>query len=171
MRINKHQFINLKTILTVVFLVMVVVIIIYSIRGQDTFKPSDDTTRQPAFATIEPINTSIESLGGWTRISPPENDPVFAYTDTINNVPITVSEQPLPESFKSDIPSGVANLANNFNATTKLNAKSTDFYIGTSATGPQSVIFVKNSVLVLIKSQKKIDDTSWSAYIESLQSK
>ena len=94
---------------------------------------------------------------------------MYAYTDTVDTVSITVSEQPLPVSFKSDVSTKVAEVAKNFNATTKLEAKNTDFYIGTSASGPQSVIFAKNDVLILIKSQKKIDDEKWGVYIDSLR--
>jgi hypothetical protein len=171
MRLPTRQLLNKKILVLINVALILLIGLAVFVTNKQKVEINAETNNSPDYATILPNNKTITSLGGWTRISPPENDPVFAYTDTINNVPITVSEQPLPESFKSDIPSGVANLANNFNATTKLNAKSTDFYIGTSATGPQSVIFVKNSVLVLIKSQKKIDDTSWSAYIESLQLK
>ena len=131
----------------------------------------NDTTLKdvPSYSTVLPSNKTIESLGGWSRVSPPNSDPVYAYTDTVDTVSITVSEQPLPVSFKSDVSTKVAEVAKNFNATTKLEAKSTDFYIGTSASGPQSVIFAKNDVLILIKSQKKIDDEKWGVYIDSLR--
>ena len=123
----------------------------------------------PSYTTVLPSSKTIDSLGGWSRVSPPNSDPVYAYTDTVDTVSITVSEQPLPVSFKSDVSTKVAEVAKNFNATTKLEAKSTDFYIGTSASGPQSVIFAKNDVLILIKSQKKIDDEKWGVYIDSLR--
>jgi hypothetical protein len=130
----------------------------------DTSKSGEN----PQFATALPNGKSISSLGGWNRISPPEKDPVFAYEDKIGNVSITVSEQPLPASFKNDIDTQVTELAKSFNATTPIAAGNVKAYLGTSAKGPQSVIFAKNNLLILIKSQQKVDDKDWAKYIESL---
>lgn len=118
--------------------------------------------------TIVPEGKSVEQLGGWKRVSPPTSDPVFAYTDTLDGIAITVSQQILPESFKTSTDSKVADLAEKFSATTKITAGKTTAYLGSSSKGPQSVIFTKDNVLILIKSQKKISDGSWAKYIESL---
>ncbi len=120
------------------------------------------------YQTVLPEGKSISELGGWKRVSPPKSDPVFAYADKIGDTPISVSQQPLPESFKDNIDNQVAELAKKFNATTKIDAGSTKVYIGTSTKGPQSVILTKNNLLILIKSQKKIDDKSWTKYADSL---
>jgi hypothetical protein len=125
-------------------------------------------TETPDFATVLPEGKSAGDLGGWTRVSPPENDPVYAYVDTIAGVTISVSEQPLPASFQANTPERVAELASQYNATTELDASGTKVYIGASARGPQSVIFTKNNLLVLIKSQAKIEDAAWVSYVSSL---
>ena len=122
----------------------------------------------PEFKTILPKGASINQLGGWTRISPPENDPVYAYSDTLNNVAISVSQQPAPSSFKNNLDTEVAEVAKKFNATSQLDTGDVKAYIGTSAKGPQSVIFVKDNLLILIKSVQKIDDSKWISYIKSL---
>ncbi len=122
----------------------------------------------PGYTTITPSSVSANKLGGWTRVSPTDGTPVYAYSDKLDNVPITVSEQQLPEAFKSDLDTQVAELATKFNATTQIDAGKTKVYIGTSAKGPQSVIFSKNNLLILIKSQDNIDTASWAEYIESL---
>lgn len=122
----------------------------------------------PDYKTLHPTGKSVDELGGWKRISPAKKDPVFAYTDTIDNVSVSVSQQPLPESFAGNVDSQVAELAKKFNATTKLSTSDTSLYVGTSAKGPQSVIFAKDTVLILIKSQNKIDNTSWEKYVSSL---
>jgi len=126
-------------------------------------------TGTPSYTTMLPKGKSVESLGGWKRVSPPGKDPVFAFSDSIDSVPISVSEQPLPQSFKNDTSGQVAELAQKFSATDKLDAGSMTVYIGTSSKGPQSVIFAKNNLLVLIKSEKKIEDASWTTYVQSLQ--
>lgn len=122
----------------------------------------------PNYTTVLPKEKSIDQLGGWKRVSPPEKDAVFAFNDMVDKVPISVSEQPLPATFKNDINGQVADLAQKFNATNKIDAGGTTVYIGTSSKGPQSVIFTKNNVLILIKSEKKIEDTAWASYVQSL---
>lgn len=128
----------------------------------------ENNAKSPEYATILPEGKPIKELGGWTRISPPENDPVFAYSDTITDVPVSVSQQPLPQSFRGDTDTQVADLAKKFNATTKIDAGGIAVYIGTSSKGPQSVILTKNDLLILIKSQKKIDNKAWAKYVTSL---
>lgn len=122
----------------------------------------------PSFQTILPSGQSITSLGGWHRVTPPGEDPVFAFSDTIDSVPVSVSEQPLPDSFKRDIPSAVADLAKQYNATVKLKAGDTVVYVGTSAKGPQSTILTKHDLLILIKSKSQVDNSSWTDYVSSL---
>jgi hypothetical protein len=126
-------------------------------------------TDAPEFETVSPKNKSVNSIGGWSRISPPASDPVYAYTDTIDGISISVSEQPLPTSFKGNESTQVAELAKKFFATDTIDADGTKVYIGTSAKGPQSVIFTKDSLLILIKSEQKVNDAAWASYINSLQ--
>ena len=122
----------------------------------------------PKYQTISPGGIPIEQLGGWKRVSPPEKDPVFAYSDMIDGVNISVSQQPLPVSFEADPAGKTAELAKSYSATNKIEADKITIYIGTSVKGPQSVIFTKTDLLVLIKSEKKLSDASWKRYIESL---
>jgi len=172
MRRSIHSLLTKKTILIAGSIILVVIGLIVTLAVISNSKSSQadqSTTKEsPGFQTVLPNNTSVDALGGWTRISPPENDPVFAYTDTINDVSITVSQQPAPSSFKNNLDTEVAEVAKKFNATSQLDAGSVKAYIGTSAKGPQSVIFVKNNLLILMKSVQKIDDSKWISYIKSL---
>jgi uncharacterized protein YbaA (DUF1428 family) len=129
---------------------------------------SDAAAKKPTYQTVLPKSKSISQLGGWKRISPPGKDPVFAFADTIDGIPVSVSQQPLPASFKGDAVNQTAEVAKKFNATDKIEAGGIDVYVGTSIKGPQSVIFTKDNLLVFIKSEKKIKDTSWAAYAHSL---
>jgi hypothetical protein len=122
----------------------------------------------PEFQTVLPGIKSVSELGGWQRISPPNKDPVFAYTDTIGDIPISISQQPLPASFHEDPEGQVAEVAKKFSATTKIDAGNTKVYVGTSAKGPQSALLTKNGLLILIKSQKKVDNAAWAEYVKSL---
>lgn len=143
------------------------IIVVIAVAGLLLFRalnPSDT----PGYRTVLPDGKTIDELGGWKRVSPPEKEPVFAYTDQINDVSIGVSQQPLPQSFKSDTASRVADLAKKYNATTEVIIGDTTVYIGTSVKGPQSVIFAKKDLLILIKSQKKIENAAWKEYVLSL---
>lgn len=122
----------------------------------------------PDFATITPNAESTSKVGGWQRISPSYAAAVYAYADTISGVGVTVSEQQLPVSFKSDPEGQLQKMATAYNATEQLTTGDTKVYIGTSINGPQSVIFIKNNLLVLIKSEKVIDNKSWLHYIAAL---
>lgn len=157
-------------IATIVLVVVIGFIITFSLARHNvqSNKPTqvNDT---PSYQTVLPSGSSISKLGGWQKISPAGSTPVYAYADTIGKVAVTVSEQPLPDSFKSDVSGQVAELAKSYNATDTLDADGTKVYVGTSAKGPQSVILTKNNLLVLIKSQQKISDSAWITYAKSLQ--
>lgn len=128
--------------------------------------PALSTASTPSYQTILPAGKTDIT---WQRVSPPDRDPVFAYSDTLENVKIAVSQQPIPDNFKPNVSDSVANLAKSYAATDKVTAGDTQLYVGTSGQGPQSVIFTKNGLLVLIKSSSKIPDESWARYVESLQ--
>lgn len=147
-------------------IVVVGIIIVALVITHHTVTQAADA---PKYQTVLPKDDSIEGLGGWERVSPPSAAPVYAYTDAIRGVAISVSQQPLPEAFKKDTDAHLSELAKSYNATDKMNADGTTVYIGISAKGPQSALFVKNSLLILIKSQSKIDDKQWITYIDSLE--
>lgn len=124
--------------------------------------------QQPEFETALPMGKSIDSLGGWTRISPPDKEPVYAYVDSISGVTINVSQQPLPETFKKN-PNELAKLAEQFSAKEKVPAGDVTLYVGTSAKGPQSVILARDDLLILMKSANKLTNDQWAAYVATLQ--
>ena len=126
-------------------------------------------TEQPDYATVLPEGKSIDDLGGWTRVSPSDRNAVFAYVDSIGEVQINVSQQPLPDAFDGDVDNQIAYLAKGYHADVKIDADGTDVYVGTSAKGPQSVIFTKNNLLILIKSSAKISTDDWAAYVSSMK--
>lgn len=123
----------------------------------------------PPFHAVTPNSKSIEKLGGWQRLTPPDGTVLYIYTDTLNDVPISVSQQVLPASFKNDKQAKLAEVAKGYNATTPLDAGDIKAYIGTSAKGPQSILFIKHDSLVLIKSKQAIPNEIWVAYIKTLR--
>lgn len=170
----KQLFFSKRFLIALAVLIVISLLLFGSLsRQQNTNKnaaqadPSKQT-EPPKNETVLPTGKNVEQLGGWKRVSPPESDPVFAYADTIDGVPISVSQQSLPDSFKSNTDSHVAELAKKFNATNKIDAGGTTVFIGDSSKGPQSVILTKKGALIMIKSQKKITDKSWITYIKTL---
>jgi hypothetical protein len=94
---------------------------------------------------------------------------VVNFKDSIGGVEITISQQPLPESFKEDTDNKVKKLAADFSATKEITTANPTAYLGTSVKGPQTVIFSKKDLLVFIQSTKTIDEHDWAEYITSLQ--
>lgn len=135
----------------------------------DTSRKTGTGDQSPTYETVLPANKSIDDLGGWKRVSPPDRDPVFAYGDKIENTAISVSQQPLPENFKNDTDKKISELAESFGAATKIEVDGMTAYIGTSAKGPQSTILARNGTLVLIKSQATLSQDAWKEYIQTLK--
>ena len=123
---------------------------------------------EPTHRVVLPSDRSVEELGGWQRISPPNSDPIFAFNDTIEQATIIVSQQPIPESFGNNIEAEVKKVAEGFSATTVFEVEGTPVYIGRSARGPQSVILRKNNLLLLIKSDATVPQSEWVRYISAL---
>lgn len=124
---------------------------------------------QPTHKTVTPDGVSVNTYGGWHRVSPETAEPVYAYDDILKGVVISVSQQPLPPNFKKDPAASVAEFAKQNSYTTKLKVGTVTAYLGTNAKGPQSVIFAKDDLLILIKSQDKISNKAWVRYIKSLK--
>lgn len=136
--------------------------------NSDGSKTENLSQGTPDYPTVLPAGKSIEQLGGWTRVSPADRNPVFAYADVVNGTPVNVSQQPLPEDFKNDTAVQIEELAKGYKADEKITIGEMVIYIGTSAKGPQSVILHKNELLILIRSSAKIDSNHWVEYINSL---
>lgn len=123
----------------------------------------------PAYDTLLPEGKTIEQLGGWGRVSPPDKPPAYAFIDSFKGTQLSVSQQALPEAFKADVAGSVSKLAAQFSAKESVKVGDTPVYIGTSAKGPQSVMFVRDELLVLIKSSSKLANEDWQQYIANLK--
>jgi hypothetical protein len=130
---------------------------------------ADETSVRPNFKPVLPEGKTIESLGGWEKLTSPNGDAFYIFVDTVDGVTVNVSQQQLPGKFKGDVMNKMTDLARAYNANTKLDADGVRVYVGTSAKGPQSVLFTKNDLLILIKSWATIPDSEWITYVKSLQ--
>ncbi len=128
-----------------------------------------DTTQKPNFDTISPNNSDVSSFGGFVKISPPNNEPVYAFIDSIDGVKIRVSQQQLPKSFQENPDEEVKKLAETYSANQVINESNPKAYVGNDVSGAQSVIFHKKGLLVFIDSKQTIDKSRWAEYITRLQ--
>lgn len=159
-------------IIGAIIVVLVVGGIITTIVIQSQRKDTLSGVDAPSYATVLPAGKTIADLGGWIHFTS-HNDTgavhAYNYNDSIDDIAISVTEQPLPSSFTGDVDGHVAEFAKSFDANDVVKAGDTTVYIGTNSKGPQSVIFTKNNLLILIKSEKTIKNTTWSSYVASLQ--
>ena len=123
--------------------------------------------QSPQFDELLPNGKTGADLGGFAKISPEGSAPVYAYADEIGAVKIRVSQQELPSNIKRDSDE-LEKLAHDFNANRTIFTAETTVYIGESIKGPQSLIFQKNGLLILINSDDKLSDDAWKTYIQSL---
>ena len=129
---------------------------------------SSVSNQKPTFAAVIPKSKSISDLGGWKQLTSPNGNTFYAYTDTIGDAKISVTQQQLPDSFKTNTDYQVSELAKQYYATDKIDVGGAKAYIGTSSKGPQSVIFSKKNLLIFLKSDKTLPDDTWKRYIAAL---
>lgn len=153
----------------VALLFLVAGILLFTLQVSEQTKEAEKAVIvTPDFRSFVPSGKTIEQLGGWQKLTPPDGEPFYVYSDSIDSVPIAVTQQKLPASFVNDPTSNLASLAEAYSATNSFEVEGTKVYIGNSSKGPQSVLLSKGSVLILIKSENVITDDAWKAYIASL---
>lgn len=131
---------------------------------------ADETSNLPNFTPLLPKGESINTLDSWQKLTSPDGDVFYAFADTVNGVTVNVSQQQLPGKFKDDLSNKMLEMARAEKLTTNLEANDgVNVYLGTSAKGPQSVMFAKNGVLVSMKSWATIPDAEWITYINLYQ--
>ena len=122
----------------------------------------------PDYNTLLPTGKNIDQLGGWTRVSPTDRNPAYAYTDQIGSIKIIVSQQPIPDDFKKDA-SKIKQFAQTYSAGHEITDGDTRIYSGVAEDGPESIIFSKNNLLIFIKADRALAESELISYIRSLQ--
>lgn len=100
-----------------------------------------------------------------------EYDPekrVASFMDKIGEVQITVSQQPVPDTFKAGPDEELDKLAKNLGATEIIVESNPKAYIGPSAQGPQTAVFHKQGLLVFIYSRTEVFKEDWASCITLL---
>jgi len=94
---------------------------------------------------------------------------ISSYQDTINGVNLTITQQALPEKFKTNTAEEIKSFATAQNFKDSLSVDKGVAYVGMSAFGPQSVVYQKDQTLIFIQSVKKIPNSTWVKYLNGLQ--
>lgn len=103
------------------------------------------------------------------KINPPNTPDAYAYPDIINDNEVQVTQQELPDRFKTNQIDEFKSFAEGFAANQDISGDDFMAYVGKSVDGPQSVVAIKNDRLILIKSKKEIEIELWRQYIASLK--
>jgi hypothetical protein len=129
------------------------------VLGQKTVKPD--------FSVVYPGGDIKNVANGEIRYD--KQRKVANYSDKLNTIDITVSQQPLPDNFKAERDKKIEEFAkaNYFNEL--IQAGELKVYSGLSIKGPQSLVFTKNDLLIFVKASQMIDKTIWIDYINSLK--
>ena len=145
----------------------------YSFKGNNSSKVAgvseasnvaSGPTNEPLFEIVKPEGREItkESI-----VFDPER--LFAkYDDEINGIPITVSQQPFPDIYRSDVEGGVSKIAKDFGAKETLTYEGQTMYYGQDFEGPQTVVLSKNDLLVFILTTKAVDKLALQVYAGNL---
>ena len=122
--------------------------------------------KAPEFSTVLPASDS-EQID--TPIAYDELRKVASYTDTLDGKKITVTQQQVPDRFKVDQQVELEKFAKEMNANQPIQAGDTRAFTGLSIRGPQTVVMIKNDLLVFMTAESEVPAGAWVSYIESLQ--
>lgn len=167
-RENRRVFVGLVAVIIIVGAITASILLRGSLTGSDDGNPEvlSQKVEKADFEYSLPKGKT-EDVSGDVRFDSTKK--VVNFQDTIGGVPITISQQKLPNGFEDDTDSKVKKLAEDFAATKTIATANPTSYIGTDEKGPQTVIFAKKGLLVFIASTKEIDDHDWAEYITSLK--
>lgn len=94
---------------------------------------------------------------------------MVSFTTSFSGARITVSEQALPENFSRD-PAALLRTADSINAKQRIDTASGPLFIATNEVGGNQMgVFADKQVLGFIRTDRKMDDTSWKSLVEQLQ--
>lgn len=128
--------------------------------GQEVPTPTND----PTFSIVKPQGRDLPK----EKIIFDPRRKFAKFEDEINGVPISVSQQPLPEGIKSDPVSGTSKLAKDFGAAEEITVDGTRINYGQDEKGQQTVILTKNGLLIFILTSAQTDKEGLKIYAGNL---
>ena len=131
-------------------------------EGQKTL---GESKQKPEFKVALPNGKESETDGGKVRYDGTRK--TASFIDKVDNVSVTVTQQGLPDRFKTNQASELAEFAKEIYANESFEVGDTKVYAGESAKGPQTLVLIRDQTLVFITADKKIENSSWIQYIGS----
>jgi hypothetical protein len=112
-------------------------------------------------AGMNPANAKI------VRISPENAAVVYSYVDKLDEAQLRISQQRVPDEFKPGVDAAAQELAKGFNLNSVIQVDSIKVYHGYNDKNDvtQSLMFIKNDLLILIAASQKLSDDKWASYI------
>jgi hypothetical protein len=142
--------------------------------------PGDTPGKRPGNGTaVVETKPSYQPLAPKDKQNLASNDPsissydpqrrLYSYNDIFLGARLTVSQQPIPESFKKD-QSQIRKAADSIYAKEKIETALGPAYIGfDQKTNIQRTMLVYKDLLVFIQTDKKLDNDALKTYIETLR--
>ena len=182
--VSKRRKISRRTLLTsgsIAVLLLAGVIVFNGLTSSDP-KPKQATAESGAkggmsFTPLVPKSKADKQVNSQNGFNYDQTRRTLNYQDTWAEAKLTISQQALPEKFKTD-PASFKTLATNFNATEKIDTKKGDAYTteskttettGNSTVSTEQIALLKtDKLLVFIRSDRKMEAAVWEDYINLL---
>lgn len=137
--------------------------------------------RSAAPGPVVPVAGAIKTQADFGVLTPPAEQAsaqkydakrdMVTYTTTFSGVRLTVSQQSLPATFVKD-PAAIMKTADSIHADQRINTDRGPLYVATNQeAGNQLAVYASKELLILIHTDRKLDDASWKSFIELLKNK
>lgn len=123
-----------------------------------------EPTNDPTFAIAKPQGRELPK----EKIIFDPKRKFAKFEDDINGIPISVSQQPIPDGIKSDPVAGTTKLAKDFGAAEEITVDGTKINYGQDEKGQQTVILTKNGLLIFILTSAQTDKEGLKIYAGNL---
>lgn len=160
-----------KLLLCIVGILILAVGGVFINRNHKLNNGGDQTAQiqQPDFKAAVPIDKpELAKVQGATSTYDPEKR-VLSYTDTFMDETFTVSQQVLPDNFKTDAGALDKLVSSLGPKKVIIDTNHGPVYVSTNPkTNEQIVVFTTDKLLIFIRSSLKVEDTTWKEYINKL---
>ena len=133
--------------------------------GKDDLSVSDID-----FKPVLPPGKTLDSYKKKVARKSPDGSKILTFIEVLDGVDVQISQQQLPASFKADSIGELAKVATAFQANSVIQIDGQKIYHGYSERSRvQTLIMVRNNLLVFLVSSKKLEDTTWVGFINGLK--
>lgn len=133
--------------------------------GKDDLSVSDID-----FKPVLPPGKTLDSYKKKVARKSPDGSKILTFLEVLESTDVQVTEQKLPINFKTDSAGELAKVAKDFQANSVIQIDGQKIYHGYSERSRvQTLIMVRNNLLVFLVSSKKLEDTTWVGYISTLK--